>query len=89
MKPFWILFPFSLKIDFSRVTFEQIEGKGCGIGISTKGVGKLNGTVSSNRESSWYRKNTVQFLTDCLFEMVSGRREQMSVRLKIPTLLIC
>lgn len=71
------------------MTFEQIERKGCGIGISTEGVGKLIGTVRSNRESSWYRKNTVQFLTDCLSEMVSGHGEQMSERLKIPTLLIC
>lgn len=33
-------------------------------------------------------KNNVQFLTDCLFEMVSGHKEQMSERLKIPTLLM-
>lgn len=56
MKPFWVLFPLSLKIDFSKVAFEQIEHKRCGIGVSTEGAGKLNGTVSSNRESSWYRK---------------------------------
>jgi len=32
-------------------------------------------------------KNIVQFLPDCLFEVVSGHQEQMSERLKIPTLL--
>jgi len=56
MKPFWVLFPLSLKIDFSEMTFEQIEREGCGIGVSTEGAGKDNGTVSSNREGSWYRK---------------------------------
>lgn len=56
MKPFWVLFPLSLKIGISEVAFEQMEHKGRGIGVSTEGAGKLNGTVSSNRGSSWYRK---------------------------------
>lgn len=33
-------------------------------------------------------KDIVQFFTDCLLEMVSGHQEQMSERLKIPTLLM-
>lgn len=31
------------------MTFGQIEYKRLGIGVSTEGAGKLNGTVSSNK----------------------------------------
>lgn len=87
MKPFWVLLPLSLEIGFSEMTFEQIERKRYGIGISTEGAGKLNGTVSIEKAAS-IGKNAVQFLTDCLFGMVSGYQEQMPERLKIPAPLI-
>lgn len=41
LKPFGILFPLSLRLDFSQFMSEQIEHQGCGIGISTKGLGQL------------------------------------------------
>lgn len=75
MKPFWVLLPLSLKIDFSEVTFEQIEHKRCGIGVSTEGAGKLNGTVSLEKAAG-IGKSAVQFLTDCLFGMVSGHQNR-------------
>lgn len=57
------------------------------IGVSTEGAGKLSGTVTSNRESSWYRqKYSSVSHRYFLLEMVSGCQEQISERLKIPTL---
>lgn len=57
-----------------------------GIGVSTEGAGKLSGTVTGNRESSWCRqKYSAVSCRYFLLEMVSGHQEQMSERLKIPT----
>lgn len=39
-------------------------------------------------EAAGIGKNTVQFLTDCLFEMELGHQEQMSEKLKILSLLM-
>lgn len=49
------------------------------IGVSAEGAGKLSGTVTSNRESSWYRqKYSAISHSYFLLGMVSGHQKQMS-----------